>query len=99
MVIIMINSKQRAALRSMCNTLPALYQIGKDGVTPAVTEQLDAALEARELIKVNVLETCPTSAKETLGILSERLCAEGVQAIGRKICLYRRSKEKPVIEL
>lgn len=95
----MINSKQRATLRSMCNTLPALYQVGKGGVTPAVTEQLDGALEANELIKVTVLETCETSAKETLSILSERLRAEPVQSIGRKICLYRRSKENPKIEL
>ena len=54
-----MTSKQRAQLRSMANTLQPLYQIGKAGVTPAVTEQLDAALEARELIKITVLETAP----------------------------------------
>ena len=58
-----MNSKQRAQLRSMANTLQPLYQIGKSGVTPAVTEQLDAALEARELIKITVLETAPSSLR------------------------------------
>ncbi len=94
-----MTGKQRSKLRSMANTLPALYQIGKGGVTPEVTEQLDAALEARELIKITVLENCPISAKEALSMLSERLHAESVQSIGRKITLYRRSKEKPKIEL
>lgn len=94
-----MTGKQRAQLRSMANTVQALYQIGKGGVTPEVQEQLDAALEARELIKVTVLESCPIEAKDALTTLCERLRAEPVQCIGRKITLYRRSKERPKIEL
>lgn len=94
-----MTGKQRAKLRSMANTTPSLYQIGKGGLTPEVQEQLDSALEARELIKVTVLENCPVPAQEALTTLSERLRAEPVQSIGRKITLYRRSKEKPKIEL
>ena len=94
-----MTGKQRAKLRSMANTTPSLYQIGKGGLTPEVQEQLDSALEARELIKVTVLESCPVPAQEALTTLSERLRAEPVQSIGRKITLYRRSKERPKIEL
>ena len=95
----MITSKQRAALRSMANTMQPLYQIGKDGITPAVTTQLDDALEARELIKITVRETADVSAREASEILCGRLHAEPVQCIGRKIVLYRRAKENPKIEL
>lgn len=94
-----MTSKQRAQLRSMANTLQPLYQIGKAGVTPAVTEQLDAALEARELIKITVLETAPESPKDTMETLAARLHAEPVQCIGKKLTLYRRSKKNPRIEL
>lgn len=94
-----MTSKQRAQLRSMANTLQPLYQIGKAGVTPAVTEQLDAALEARELIKITVLETAPESPKDTIETLAARLRAEPVQCIGKKLTLYRRSKDNPRIEL
>ena len=94
-----MTSKQRAQLRSMANTLQPLYQIGKAGVTPAVTEQLDAALEARELIKIPVLATAPESPKDTMETLAARLHAEPVQCIGKKLTLYRRSKENPRIEL
>ena len=90
-----MTSKQRAQLRSMANTLQPLYQIGKAGVTPAVTEQLDAALEARELIKITVLETAPESPKDTIETLAARLHAEPVQCIGKKLTLYRRSKANP----
>ena len=94
-----MTSKQRAQLRSMANTLQPLYQIGKAGVTPAVTEQLDAALEARELIKITVLETAPESPKDTMETLAARLHAEPVQCIGKKLTLYRRRKETPRVEL
>ena len=52
----MLNGKQRAALRRQAHGIPALYQIGKDGITENVIKQFDDALEARELIKVHVLE-------------------------------------------
>ena len=94
-----MTSKQRAQLRSMANTLQPLYQIGKAGVTPAVTEQLDAALEARELIKITVLETAPESPKDTIETLAAPHPAAPVQCIGKKLTLYRRSKENPRIEL
>ena len=94
-----LTSKQRAALRSMANTLEAIFQVGKGGVTPALTQQLDEALEARELIKGTVLETADVTAKEALEMLAGRLHAVPVQCIGRKIVLYRRSKDKPRIEI
>lgn len=85
-----MTSKQRAQLRSMANTLQPLYQIGKAGVTPAVTEQLDAALEARELIKITVLETAPESPKDTIETLAARLHAEPVQCIGKNVAARAR---------
>ena len=52
----MLTGKQRATLRKMANQLPALYQIGKDGVTENILKQFDDALEAKELIKVHILD-------------------------------------------
>ena len=56
----MITSKQRAQLRGMANRLDAIFQVGKGGVNDQLTRQIDETLEARELIKVRVLETAPT---------------------------------------
>lgn len=95
----MINSKQRATLRSMANTLEATLQVGKLGVSAELAEELDKALEARELVKLSVLETAPQSAREAINIICERLHSEPVQCIGRKITIYRRSHENPRIEL
>ncbi len=95
----MLTGKQRAALRTMANTLTPIFQIGKAGITENVIEQLDLAIEARELIKITVLESANLSAREAGDELAKSLRAEPVQSIGRKVVLYRRNREKPTIEL
>ncbi len=89
----MITSKQRAGLRAMANTITPIGQIGKGGITDNIIKQLDEALEARELIKVTVLETALMSAREACDICCRELYAEPVQCIGLKFVLYRQARE------
>ena len=63
----MINSKQRAYLRGLANREPALYQVGKDGINDNMVALILDALEARELIKVHVLENSMLTAREAAG--------------------------------
>ena len=95
----MITSKQRAYLRSMAMSLPAIMQIGKGGMTENMLKTFSDALEARELIKLHVLENSGEDPKVLVNELAEALGAEPVAAIGRKIVLYRASEKKPTIEL
>ncbi|MBQ6182845.1 MAG: YhbY family RNA-binding protein [Clostridia bacterium] len=95
----MITTKQRAYLRKLGQTTDALYQIGKNGIIETTIETLDAALTARELIKITVLETSPVSPKEVMAELMEKLNCEAVQVIGRKVTVYRPNPEKPQITL
>lgn len=89
----MLTGKQRAMLRKEANGLPALYQIGKDGVTDNILKQFDDALEANELIKVHILENSLLDVRPTCDLVAEKLGADGVQCIGSKFVLYRKSKE------
>ena len=79
----MITGKQRAYLRGLANTMSPIFQIGKNGVEETFLRQLKEALAAREV--------------------SDEICkaigCEGVQAIGSKIVLYKKSEKKPKIEL
>ena len=95
----MITSKQRAYLRSLANDLPAIMQIGKGGLSENMLKTFSDALEAKELIKLHVLENCGYAPKEVLQALAEALDAEAVAVTGKKIVLYRASEKKPVIEL
>ena len=89
-----MTGKERAKFRAAANGLEPVFQIGKGGVSDAVIAQVDAALEARELIKVKaLLETSPQKPKEMAQILSERTGAEVIQVIGGVIVLYRENPE------
>ena len=95
----MITSKQRSYLRGLGNTLPSIFQLGKEGINQNFIKQIDDALEARELIKVKVLENSGLVPREVSDIICAELKCEGVQTIGSKFVLYRRSRTKSKIEL
>ncbi len=94
-----MTSKQRAYLRSLASTIQPIYQIGKSDITPEFTKGIDEALEARELIKISVLKNCMVEPKSLADTLAGRTKAEVVHVMGRKIVLYRASKNNPKIDL
>ena len=95
----MITSKQRAYLRSLANGEPTIMQIGKGGISENMIKTISDALEARELIKLSVLENCGYTPREAADELGEALGAEVAGVIGRKIILYRESEKNKRIEL
>lgn len=95
----MITSKQRSYLRGLANGIESIVQIGKEGIDERVLHQIDEALEAREIIKLNVLKNSLLTAREACDMVCEALKAEPVQVIGNKFVIYRPSKNKPKIEL
>lgn len=94
-----MTTKQRAYLKSLAMTIDPIYQIGKSALTPEITEGVNEALEARELIKINVLKNCMDDPKAMASVLAERTHSEVIQVIGKKIVLYRESKDKKKIVL
>lgn len=90
----MLNSKQRATLRGMANSLEPIFQVGKGGINDQLIRQIDETLEKRELIKLTTLENTPETSKEAADIIASKTGADVVQVIGRKIVLFRKSKEK-----
>ena len=95
----MITSKQRAYLRGLGQSCPAIMQIGKGGLSENLLKTVSDALEARELVKLTVLDNSGEDPREILDQLCEALGAEGVACVGKKIVLYRESKEKKTIIL
>lgn len=90
----MFTSKQRSNLRSRAGTLSPIAQVGKDGASENQIKSLSEALEARELIKISVLNNFLGTAGELAAVLAEKLNAEVVAVIGKKIILYRKSKKE-----
>lgn len=90
----MLTSKQRSNLKSIAANLQPIAQLGKGGVGENMVKSLSDALEAHELIKINVLANASDDAKELGALLAEKLNADCVAVIGHKIILYRRSSRK-----
>ena len=95
----MLTGKQRAALRSMSNDMDTIMQVGKDGVNENMIKTVSDALEARELIKMRVLENSGMTAREAAEELAGALGADVVSVVGARFVLYRRSEKQPKIEL
>jgi RNA-binding protein len=74
-------------------------QIGKGGITENLIKTVSDALEARELVKLSVLDNCGEDPRAILDALCEALGADGVSCVGKKIVLYRESQEKKTIIL
>ena len=90
----MLTSKQRAELRSEANTLETTLMVGKGGITEAVVAEAATQLEARELVKGRVLEAALLTAREACDALGEALRAEGIQCVGSKFVIYKKSEKK-----
>lgn len=94
----MLNSKQRAKLRSLASTMDTILQVGKGGIGKELVKQVDEALTAREMIKLRVLETAPQGAAEVAQQLADASHSDVVQVIGSRIVLYRKNPNKKIIE-
>lgn len=97
--IFMLTGKQKRHLRALAHHKKPIFQVGKGGINENMCVQLNAALEAHELIKVSVLKNCDEEPKDVGAELACQLNAELVQVIGRTIVLYKESKENKEIKL
>ncbi|UOE95621.1 ribosome assembly RNA-binding protein YhbY [Alkalihalobacillus sp. LMS39] len=95
----MLTGKQKRFLRAKAHHLQPIFQVGKGGVNENMIKQIEEALEARELLKISVLQNCDEDKDEIAEMLKVGAKAELVQVIGNTIVLYKESRENKAIEL
>jgi RNA-binding protein len=95
----MLTSKQRSYLRGLANTIPAIFQVGKNGIDENVIRQFEEALEARELVKASVLRNSLYTAREAAEEVAQAVGADVVGVLGNKFILYKESRNNKVIQL
>ncbi len=94
-----MTSKQRAYLMGLASNLDPIFQVGKASLTPEVTEAVAESFNNRELIKIAVLKNCFDDPKEIASMLADRTQSQVVKVIGKKIILYKESKDNKKIIL
>ncbi|TXL68038.1 ribosome assembly RNA-binding protein YhbY [Cerasibacillus terrae] len=95
----MLTGKQKRFLRSKAHHIKPIFQVGKMGVNDNIIEQINDALEKRELLKVSILQNCFEEKDDVAKQLAEGTGAEIVQIIGNNIILYKESVDNKKIEL
>jgi len=95
----MLTGKQKRFLRGQAHDLKSILHIGKGAISENFVEQVDLALEARELIKISILQNCEEDRYELADALTQATKAELVQVLGKTIVLYRKSVNNPKIVL
>jgi len=86
-----LTGKQKSFLKAKAHDMQPIVQVGKNLVTESVIDTVFKALEARELIKVSVLQNCLAEPKEVANAIAKQAEAQIVQVIGRVIILYKKS--------
>ena len=94
-----MTSKQRSYLMGLAMNIDPVFQIGKSGLTPEVTEAVRETFNTRELVNIGVLKNCFEDPRQMAQLLADRTGAQVVQIIGKKIVLYKESKDHKKIEL
>jgi putative YhbY family RNA-binding protein len=89
MPAIQLTPTQRKEHRSAAHHLHPVAMIGNDGLTPAVTREIDQALKAHGLIKVRIFSDERATREEFFLRLADQLGAAPIQHIGKLLVLWR----------
>ncbi len=95
----MLTSKQKRFLKSKAHHLTPIFQVGKGGINENMINQISEALEARELMKISILQNCEEDKEDVAQKLAKGSRSELVQLIGKTVVLYKESKENKQIVL
>lgn len=90
-----LTGKQARYLRGLGHHLQPMVMIGREEITDTLIAAADAALAARELIKVKMLNTCPLKRDTAAASLAENTGSAVGQILGRTFLLYRENKDLP----
>ena len=94
MAQIQLTPAQRKDRRAEAHHLNAVVMLGSDGLTDAVKNETDAALNAHGLIKVRVQSDDRASREVIFQALANELNAAPIQHIGKLLVLWRPMPEK-----
>lgn len=89
----MLTGKQRAMLKQEAHDFKPVINIGKFSITDQLLEAIDEALEARELIKVKILNNNLDDADYIIDTIVQKLDCEFVSHIGSIFTIYRKNDD------
>ena len=88
-----LSAAQRRQYRAIAHDLKPVVQVGDNGISEGLQQELERALEDHELIKVKIASTDREERRELIDHACQSTGAELVQVIGKVAVLLRRATE------
>ncbi|WP_419419608.1 ribosome assembly RNA-binding protein YhbY [Legionella sp. D16C41] len=88
-----MDSTFRRNLKAKAHHLRPVVLIGAKGLTTAVLEETDVALNAHELIKIKINGVEKEDRQKMASEICQQLRAELVQMIGNTVIVYRQNTD------
>lgn len=94
-----LSERQKKTLRGLGHALHPIVRVGDKGLSEAVLNELELALEHHELLKVAVRSGDRHERDALISELCTRTGAQLVQRIGHIALVFRRNIEAPKVVL
>jgi RNA-binding protein len=88
-----LTGKQKSYLRAEAHHLTPIVQIGKGGLTNEIKTSIRKALDARELIKVAILQNSDADINDVAEEIEE-MSFDVVQKIGRILVVFKVAEKR-----
>jgi RNA-binding protein len=90
-----LSPAERQALKARAHRLEPTVVVGNDGLTVAVSAEIDRSLTAHELVKIRVAGEDRDAREIVFRRICEELSAAPVQHIGKILIVYRPRPDEP----
>ena len=94
----MLSKTQIKYLRKLTHSLKPVIMLGQNGFTEAVLNELEIALDYHELVKIKLSTADRDQRNQQIDEICQQTRSEQIQAIGKTVTIFRRNREKRVIE-
>lgn len=86
-----LSADERRELKKQAHHLKPVVIIGKKGLTEAVLNEIDQALLAHELIKIQIHPSHKVTLLEDMATVVEKTSASYIDTVGNIVILYREN--------
>jgi len=90
-----LSNNQKRHLRGLAHDLNSVVMIGDKGLTQPVIEEIKIALDAHELIKINI-RADKDERSDIIEKIINKTQSQKVQTIGGKLVIFKPSKEAKI---
>jgi len=88
-----LTTKQNQHLRSLAHHIKPVVTIGNAGLTTAVMDEIQIALNHHELIKIKIAGADKSTREQYIRDISTKLACHHVQSVGHVASFFKASKE------